>query len=207
VTSQEFADRLRQRADRVALILPDDVIGRLEAYVRLLAAWNQKINLTALPLNPPSDETFDRLLIEPLIAARHVPPAGGLAIDVGSGGGSPAIPLAIASPQIELTMVESRSRKAVFLAEAARATGLSRARVISKRLEELANGSTHRGVYALATMRAVRLDREMELSLLSLLGPGGALMVFGGPSPEAAGFAKAQHHPLLDSELIITSKI
>ena len=45
------------------------MLDPLEAYFRLLTQWNAKINLTALPLEPPTDETFDRLLIEPLAAA------------------------------------------------------------------------------------------------------------------------------------------
>ena len=45
----------------------------LEAYFRLLVQWNAKINLTALPLDAPTDETFDRLLVEPLAAAKQIP--------------------------------------------------------------------------------------------------------------------------------------
>jgi 16S rRNA G527 N7-methylase RsmG len=45
----------------------------LEAYFELLTHWNARINLTALPLDPPTDETFDRLLVEPLAAAKQIP--------------------------------------------------------------------------------------------------------------------------------------
>ena len=65
--SLEFRDRLAptQRAARKAPITLA-MLEPLEAYFRLLAHWNAKINLTALPLEPPTDETFDRLLVEPL---------------------------------------------------------------------------------------------------------------------------------------------
>ena len=66
------------------------------------------------------DETFDRLLIEPLIASRYLPSTDCSVIDVGSGGGSPAIPLKLAMPGISLRMVESKTRKAAFLREAVR---------------------------------------------------------------------------------------
>ena len=75
----------------------------LEAYFRLLAHWNAKINLTALPLDPPTDETLDRLLVEPLAAARQIRRcAAASGSTSGSGGGSPAIPLKIARPALRL---------------------------------------------------------------------------------------------------------
>ena len=71
VTSLEFRDRLARRARRAKAPLTLAMLDPLEAYFRLLTHWNATINLTALPLDPPTDETFDRLLIEPLAAAPH----------------------------------------------------------------------------------------------------------------------------------------
>ena len=88
---------------------------KLVTYLELLWKWNRKINLTAI-LEP--EMAIDRLLLEPLAAAAHLP-AGGMLADLGSGGGSPAIPLALALSPSKLLMVESRSRKASFLREAA----------------------------------------------------------------------------------------
>ncbi len=98
MTSREFQDRLARRARRVGVSVSPELGAKLEIYYRLLATWNTKINLTGLDLADPSPETLDRLLIEPLVAARHVPPAAARMIDIGSGGGSPAIPLALAAP-------------------------------------------------------------------------------------------------------------
>ena len=55
---------------RAGLFLPDDLLSNSSTFYALLARWNQKINLTALE-NP--DEAIDRLILEPLIAARHLP--------------------------------------------------------------------------------------------------------------------------------------
>ena len=63
MTTREFRDRLQRRARRAGLHVDGDLASRLEVYVRLLALWNSKINLTALPLDPPGDETIDRLLL------------------------------------------------------------------------------------------------------------------------------------------------
>src|SRR5262249_62154900 len=98
----------------------------LGAYLRLLARWNATVNLTSLALDPPGDETFDRLVVEPIVAAErmHGVPGGSSSVavwyDLGSGGGSPAIPLKLVRSSWTLTMVESRERKAMFLREAGR---------------------------------------------------------------------------------------
>jgi 16S rRNA (guanine527-N7)-methyltransferase len=110
VTSSEFRERLSTRAENAGVSVAADAQAQLELYFQLLTRWNAKINLTALPLHRPTDETFDRLLIEPLAAAKYVADSARRWFDVGSGGGSPAIPLKIAQPRIELTMTESKGR-------------------------------------------------------------------------------------------------
>src|SRR2546422_8582077 len=69
MTSAEFRSRLAGRAERAGVAVPDPAPELLEAYFRLLGRWNPRINLTALPLDPPTDVTFDRLFVEPLAAA------------------------------------------------------------------------------------------------------------------------------------------
>jgi hypothetical protein len=65
VNAREFRERLQRRAKRAGVSIDSNLIPRLETYYRLLATWNEKINLTALNLREASDEAFDRLLIEP----------------------------------------------------------------------------------------------------------------------------------------------
>src|SRR5206468_1311667 len=103
----------------------EDLADQLAAYLALLSRWNKKINLTALDVATPSDDAVDRLIVEPLAAARLLVPEDRTCIDVGSGGGSPAIPLKIAVPRLQMLMVESRARKAAFLNEAVRQLELS----------------------------------------------------------------------------------
>ena len=78
MTSREFKDRLTRRARKARVELPTEVFAPFEAYFRLLAQWNVKINLTGLPLQPPTDETFDRLFIEPLVASTLVAESPGV---------------------------------------------------------------------------------------------------------------------------------
>jgi 16S rRNA (guanine527-N7)-methyltransferase len=174
VTSEEFSRRIRDRAGRFSIPVTGEQLAALETYFRLLAKWNDTINLTALPLVEPTDEAIDRLLIEPLAASPFAQETRGDWFDLGSGGGSPALPLKIARPELALTMVESRSRKAAFLREAIRELHLKDATVICDRFEALAGQRTA----GLVTVRAVRPDQVLFETALRLLAPHGRLIVF-----------------------------
>jgi 16S rRNA (guanine527-N7)-methyltransferase len=182
VTSREFRERLGRRARRVGLAVPSSLREALEAYYRLLARWNAKINLTSLDLEASADEAFDRLLIEPLVAARLLPGPSCVMLDIGSGGGSPAIPMKLAAPASRLTMVEAKTRKSAFLREAVRHLGLSDTQVETTRFEALlAQPALHEGV-DVVTVRAVRVESRVLMGLQAFLRPGGDLFLFRGPS-------------------------
>ncbi len=182
MSSREFRDRLRRRAKRASVEISPELEVGLEGYFALLTKWNAKINLTSFKLEPSGDdEAIDRLLIEPIVAARHVSRGAASAIDIGSGGGSPALPLALACPSISLRMVESKTRKAVFLREAIRELGLAKVTVETSRFEELlTRPELHEGL-DLVTIRAVRVEPRTLISLQAFLRPGGELFLFRGP--------------------------
>ncbi len=194
MTSREFQDRIVRRTRRLGVSVSAELGAKLEVYYRLLAAWNTKINLTGLELTDPTPETLDRLLVEPLVAARHVPPSAARMIDVGSGGGSPAIPLALAAPSLRLLMVESKTRKSVFLREAVRALGLVGADVAAARFEELLARPDLHERHDLLTIRAVRIETRVLMSLQAFVRPGGHLFLFRGAS--GGDLAETVHPPL-----------
>jgi len=157
------------RAARVGLRIPLPSIERLEQYVGLLTRWNRRLNLTALSLEPLTDHAADRLIVEPLLAWAALWPNDQfgrvassdklLAVDLGSGGGSPAIPLKIACPWLVFVLVESRGRKCAFLREAVRTLGLPHVTVEHCRFEELPSKQPHlAGRADLVTIRAVTPD-------------------------------------------------
>ena len=178
MTSREFRERLSRRARRVRVRAPEEVLAPLETYYRLLAQWNVKINLTALPLQTPTDATFDRLFIEPLLAAELIPDVPGTWFDLGSGGGSPAFPLKMVRPSLSLTLVESKTRKAAFLREVIRALKLPGTEVANMRFQELPTPTPQAD---LVTVRAVRADRTLLDESARLLRVGGHLLFFGNP--------------------------
>ncbi len=181
MTSREFRERLGRRARRVGLAVPAALKEPLESYFRLLALWNRKINLTALDLEA-ADEAIDRLIVEPLLAARLLPPPPCALMDIGSGGGSPAIPLALAAPGLRLTMVEAKTRKSAFLREAVRQLRLDGASVETARFEELLTRPELHEAADVVTVRAVRIELRVLMGLQAFLRPGGDLFLFRGPS-------------------------
>ena len=162
------------------MTLPAELAARLEAYYRLLAIWNVKINLTGLKLSNVSPDALDRLLIEPVVAAKHAPLKAARMLDVGSGGGSPAIPLALAVPHSRLLMVESKTRKSVFLREAVREFGLTDAEVVTARFEELLARPDLHEAHDLVTIRAVRIEPKLLLAIQAFAKPGGLVFLFRG---------------------------
>jgi 16S rRNA (guanine527-N7)-methyltransferase len=169
----DTSGRLRDRAAQFGVRIPPDAESKLVIYFDLLFRWNAKINLTALK---DPDAAIDRLLLEPLAAASELPRHVDL-IDLGSGGGSPAIPLALALDARRLVMIESKTRKAAFLREAARAVELT-AVVETDRFEDVAERGTYRGQMSAISIRAVRVDRNTWSAAMRFLAPGGRVALF-----------------------------
>lgn len=198
-----FRERLVKRASKAGLILPVPVAEQLQQYFELLQKWNQKLALTSLPIQDAQDEALDRILIEPLVAAKALPAPDAHLVDVGSGGGSPAIPLKICADRVSLRMVESKTRKAAFLREVVRALKLTSTSVDSVRVAELlAQRTLHEAADAI-TLRGVRPDKKLLSQLDFLLKPGGLLLFFSAETTPgidvlpALGFRKTARYRLL----------
>jgi 16S rRNA (guanine527-N7)-methyltransferase len=186
VSSREFQDRLARRARRAGVSISPTVAVKLEAYFKLLSAWNTKMNLTGLDLAEQSPAAIDRLLVEPLVASKHVTSPVTRMIDIGSGGGSPAIPLALALSSPHLMLVEAKARKSVFLREALRALEMSEAEVVTSRFEELLARPPLHEAHELLTLRAVRVEGAILMNLQAFVRPGGELFLFRASSGSEA---------------------
>ena len=203
MNSRDFQDRLALRAEGAGVTVPRELGDRLETYYRLLVTWNRKINLTGMDLDEPTPEALDRLLIEPLVAARHAPAGVTKMIDIGSGGGSPAIPFGLAVPGLRLLMVESKTRKSVFLREVSRALGMQ-AGVLTSRFEALLARPELLEAYDLLTVRALRVDPPLLLDLRAFVRPGGHIFLFRSASGDVRlslppNLSSSGTFPLVDS--------
>ena len=208
-----MVDRIQKRARRVSLSPSPELLIAMDRYLQLLARWNTKINLTAFRLDDPTDEALDRLLIEPLVAARHLPSGNVAMIDVGSGSGSPGIPLRLVS-HASLTLVESKTRKAVFLSEAVRHLGLmANTKVETARFEELLTRPELHEAFDVLTIRAVRIEPKTLLTLQAFLKQDGQIGWFTGahvqPPQTLFPLVHVATHPLLEglrSALVVLAK-
>ncbi|WP_374325130.1 16S rRNA (guanine(527)-N(7))-methyltransferase RsmG [Azonexus sp.] len=153
--------------------LPDATQQQLLAFRDLLLKWNKTYNLTALrdPAQAISHHLLDSLAILPYVG-------DGALLDVGSGGGLPGIPLAIARPQLSVRMVDTVQKKATFLLQAAIQLGLKNVAVDHARVEELS------GQYAQISSRAfAELKLFVELTR-HLLAPDGRWLAMKGVRPD-----------------------
>lgn len=114
----------------LGLTLPAEASERLLAYLALLAKWNRRYSLTALS---QPQEAVSHHLLDSLAVLPHL--AGASLLDVGSGGGQPGIPLAIARPDLAVTLLDSNGKKTAFLQQAAIELGLNNVEVVTARLE------------------------------------------------------------------------
>jgi 16S rRNA (guanine527-N7)-methyltransferase len=113
----------------------------LAAYIALLAKWNRAYNLTAIrePARMVTHHVLDSLAV-----LAHLPVHKGLRVlDVGSGGGLPGIPLAIARPDWHVALVDPVHKKAAFLAQAAIELALRNVTAYAKRVEDLPHEETY----------------------------------------------------------------
>ena len=120
---------------RLGVALPDGGAAKLAAYLELLAKWNRTFNLTAIrePERMVTHHALDSLAIVPALPSRAI-----RVLDVGSGGGLPGIPIAIARPDAEVVMIDSSGKKATFLAQAAIELPLANASSVASRVEDYA---------------------------------------------------------------------
>ncbi|GHU37491.1 ribosomal RNA small subunit methyltransferase G [Betaproteobacteria bacterium] len=131
MSSVELEAQLAHGLAAMKLELPREPREKLLAYLTLLYKWNRAYSLTALK---EQDKAVSHHLLDSLSILRFVPE--GRLLDVGSGGGTPGIPLAIARPELPVTLLDSNSKKAAFLRQAAIELGLPNVSVHGGRVEQ-----------------------------------------------------------------------
>jgi len=211
MTESELRDLLVRRARAAGLSIDDVLLDGLQTYFKLLAHWNPRINLTGFSLDQPTEGAIDRLLIEPLIIARSLPYPVSVWFDLGSGGGSPAIPIQLYRPAETLVLVESKGRKAAFLREVARVLSLKSVEVEVTRIESIVVRHPQAGAADLVTVRAVRPSEDILEAIRSLLRFGGQAAFIGSKFEKSGARQGFQAVPITDpassDSLLLLSKV
>jgi 16S rRNA (guanine527-N7)-methyltransferase len=162
-------------AEALGLRLSSETLTRLERYLDLLEKWNAVINLTAVRDRERmvTLHLLDSLTLVPNIVGRSS------LLDVGSGGGMPGIPLAIACPFLKVTLLEPNQKKAAFLRQAKLELGLDQVAVVTERVERWFPSELFDAIVS----RAFSDLPDFVAGAAHLLAPGGALIAMKGGVP------------------------
>lgn len=178
---------------RAEFSVPDPLAGRLAVYGALLLEANRRVNLTAAR--------------QPAALAAHLADALTLAgdvdgelIDIGSGGGLPGIPLALATG-VSVTLVDAIGKKVAFLERAIAALGLDGAAIVA-RAERLGHDPAYRGRFRVATARAVSTAPTVAEFTLPLLAVGGKALLQRGVLERAERQAVEDAAPMLGGRFV-----
>lgn len=186
---QELSEILDSGSQALALALSTNQRHSLLAYVQLLHKWNAVYNLTAIrdPQQMLVQHILDSLAIVPTMQRLLAAHAGAMqrrVLDVGSGGGLPGIPLAIAIPDVHVTMIDPVHKKTAFLAQAKAELQLNNVQVLTGKVEALADAESN-APYAVITSRAFSsLSDFVQLAQAQLL-PAGRFVAMKGQVPQA----------------------
>lgn len=177
--SQFLAD---EAASRFHLSLSPIQIEQFEAYLALLLAWNERLNLTAV--RDPQAIVIRHFLDSLSCAVVTGDLNGRSLIDVGSGAGFPGLPLKILYPELRLTLTDSVAKKTTFLEAVISQLGLTAVVVLAERAETLGQQPAHRQQYEWAAARGVAELRVLAEYLLPLCKIGGHMLAQKGESAE-----------------------
>jgi 16S rRNA (guanine527-N7)-methyltransferase len=158
--------------------IDDRQLEQLESYLENILLWNRRVALVS-----QKDPRFivEKHFADALVAATHCRGANAV-VDIGSGAGFPGIIIAVQCPATRVTLVESRQRKASFLVDTVRATGLTNVEVVADRVETVVGQRDRAGAYGIAIARALGSVTILLEYSRALLGATGRAIAMKGPS-------------------------
>lgn len=172
--SADLAPALAQGLTQLDLDLPDTIQAKLLQFVALLAKWNRAYNLTAV--REPA-AMIPRHLLDSLAVLPHL--QGPRVLDVGSGAGLPGIPLALAQPDMQFTLLDSNGKKTRFMTQAVTELGLPNVSVVQSRVEDYQAPDRFDSVIT----RAFAAVADVIATTGRLCAPQGQLLLMKGTYP------------------------
>ena len=157
------------------LVLNDQQIDQFERYFQLLVEWNEKMNLTAITQR---EEVYLKHFYDCLMVLWNMPLEDyALQLcDVGAGAGFPSIPLKIAHPELQVTIVDSLQKRLTFIEHLAEELGLEGVSCVHGRAEDVGQNPAYRGQFDIVTARAVASLNVLAEYCLPLVKIGGQFL-------------------------------
>lgn len=167
--------RLQQGLREMGVDLPPAAVEKLLNFLQLLEKWNKTYNLTAVrdPEQMVSRHLLDSLSVLPYLQGPRV-------LDIGTGAGLPGIPLALARPDLEFTLLDSNAKKTRFAAQALHELGLKNVVVVQERVEKFHPAEKFDTLIA----RAFASIPDMLAASRHLCAPAGRFLVMKGVFPQ-----------------------
>lgn len=176
MTSNDLAARLTACGIPFDPELPE----KLLRYHALLMDWNTRMDLTAVT---DEAEMMDRHYVDSLMALRFgLIPRTGRIIDVGTGAGFPGMPLALACPDVQVTLMDAQQKRLTFLQAVIDELQVRNVTLVHSRAEDGARLPLHREQYDLAVARAVAPLAVLAEYLLPYVRVGGSALCWKGPA-------------------------
>ena len=179
----DWAEKLRRSICELGTVCDSRTPERIARYHAMLADWNTRMNLTG---DTDFDTSLDRHYTDslaPLINTDLFPDGASL-IDVGSGAGFPGLPLAIARPDLKVTLLDSLMKRIHFLAAVVEELGLTNVKLVHARAEDGGRDPACREQFDIAVARAVAPLPVLCELLLPFVKTGGRMICYKGPSAE-----------------------
>ncbi len=180
---EEWEKKLAEAIRELNIECDERTPARIVRYHEMLADWNTRMNLTG---DTDFDTSLDRHYTDslaPLVNAQLFPQGASL-IDVGSGAGFPGLPLAIARPDLKVTLLDSLMKRIGFLDAVVKDLGLTNVKLVHSRAEDGGRDAKLRETYDIAVARAVAPLPVLCELLLPFVKVGGRMICYKGPSAE-----------------------
>jgi len=173
-------EEIARRLEENRIPFDSDLPGKLEIYLKLLLEWNQKMDLIA---GTDEEETFDRHFTDSLTVLKTDLLDGAESlIDVGTGAGFPGLVIAMARPEIKVTLMDAQQKRLNFLQVVTEAAGIGNCEIVHARAEDGGKDKRFRERFDIACARAVAPMNVLSEYLLPFVKTGGKMICWKGPA-------------------------
>ncbi len=172
---------LKEKAEMFHVKLDETALERFEIYAKLLVEWNEKINLTAI--TDPEGIVIKHFVDSLTIFYERDIPRSAKVIDVGTGAGFPGLPMLIARPDLDMTLMDSTNKRLTVISDILEKTGLT-ANIVHSRAEEAGKKPQFREQFEISTARAVTNLRDLSEYCLPFVKLGGSFVAMKSAKAE-----------------------